>query len=307
MLDPPTIDVSKSDVTLFQSLGDPELRRPCLILYSSAEIGKRFTLDTGVLVIGRTTASEIQIDCPGISRRHAELSVSGDHVTLRDLGSSNGTLLNETPVGESAVLKDGDLIRLGNVVLKYYDRQSLDALLHDRIYRLATIDAGTEVFSKKYVVDALEREIRLARRQHRALSIVCFDLDHFKAVNDTFGHVAGDQVLRDTAVAVCGAVRSTDIVGRIGGEEFVVVLPDTELAAAIELAERMRAAVAAHVFALRPGEGPAAAEHVHRQSISLGAAQLGPQMKDARDLLHAADTQLYAAKRSGRNRVNAAV
>lgn len=306
MWDPSTIRVNKSEATLFASLGEPTQRRPCLILYSGNDSGRRFVLDDGALLIGRADEADIHLGSSSLSRRHAELQVDGETVTLCDLKSANGSQVNGRRIDAATTLNDGDLIQLGKVVLKFFDRQSLDALMHDHIYRLATIDGGTGVFSKTYLLDALEREIRLARRHDRPLSLICLDLDLFKTVNDRYGHNAGDIVLRETAAQLRAASRDTDILGRMGGEEFVVVLPQADLALAATIAERMRAAVAAQVLELLPIEGtdatPATREP-HRQTISLGVAALQPGTVDARDLLGVADALLYAAKRGGRNRV----
>jgi diguanylate cyclase (GGDEF)-like protein len=245
----------------------------------------------------------VHIDSPGLSRRHAALQVDGDHVALADLGSANGSHVNDARLVAPVALKDGDLIRLGKVVLRFYERQSLDALLHDHIYRLATVDAGTGVFTKRYLLQALEREIKQAQRATGPLSLVCLDLDHFKAVNDRYGHNGGDLALRAAAATLRGALRDTDILGRMGGEEFAVVLPGTELDTASALAERMRAALAAQTIELpQPGEDLAATV-LHWQTASFGVAQFRAGMPDARALLGAADALLYAAKRSGRNKV----
>lgn len=218
-------------MTLFQALGDSAQRRPCLIQYSDdhsgGHSGRRHVLQDSALVLGRSPECDICLESAGISRRHAELREKGNIVVLQDLGSSNGTHLNDHRISGPTPVKDGDMVRLGNVVFKFYEPQSLDALLHDRIYRLATLDSGTDLYTKRYLMDALEREFKLARRHDRRLSVLCMDLDHFKVVNDRFGHNAGDEVLRGVASAAKSAVRSSDIIGRIGGEEFAFVLPDT--------------------------------------------------------------------------------
>ena len=304
-----TLRLNKADLTLFQALGDTAQRRPCLILYSGDHTGTRFPLQGPRMTLGRSPECDICLESLGISRRHAELREVGDTVTLCDLGSSNGTHLNEQRIQAPVDLKDGDVVRLGGAVLKFYERQSLDALLHDRIYRLATVDSGTDAYTKKYLLEALEREVKLARRTGRPLSVMCLDLDNFKSVNDRFGHNAGDLVLRSAAAATKERLRGSDILGRMGGEEFAVVLPDTELQAAIELAERVRTAVSSRSFDLAmPAAGPAgqAATTVkHKQTVSIGVTQLTQHTLDVRDLLGAADAMLYAAKRAGRNRVSA--
>ncbi len=297
--DHPTVRLTQGQVTLVQSLGGPAELQACLVLYSGPEPGQRTPLPEGTLVLGRAPDCHLPLDSPSISRRHAELQVQGDEVRLRDLGSVNGSHVNEHRVLGSVLLKDGDMLRLGDVLLKFFPRDSLDALLHDRIYRLATVDAGTEVFSRRYVTEALAREIRRARRGGRALSVLALDLDHFKQVNDRWGHDAGDQVLRDAAATVHASLRGGDILGRTGGEEFLAVLPDTPLSDALRLAERVRAALAARPVMLSLPGGETVE---HRQTASLGVATLTPALAGARELLSAADARLYEAKRAGRNR-----
>jgi diguanylate cyclase (GGDEF)-like protein len=298
--DQPTVRLSPGHVALVQSLGDPATHRPCLVLYSGPEPGQRYQLREGTLHLGRAPDCELPLDNPGISRRHAELQVSGDTVRLRDLGSVNGTHVNGQRLSGPVALCDGDMLRLGEVLLKFYPRHSLDALLHDHIYRMATVDALTEVYTRRYVLATLAREIRSAQHSGRPLAVACLDLDHFKSVNDRWGHDAGDQVLRSSAATLHAALRGGDILGRTGGEEFMAVLPDTPRADALALAERLRAALAGRTLTVRQPDG---SELPHRQTASLGVAVLTSEMSGARELLAAADTRLYDAKRAGRDRV----
>lgn len=298
--DQPTVRLSQGHTALVQSLGDPATRQACLVLYSGPEPGQRHLLREGRLRMGRAPDCELHLDSPGISRRHAELQVTGDAVHLFDLGSVNGTHVNERRVESVVALEDGDMLRLGEVLLKFFPRHSLDALLHDRIYRLATVDSVTEVYTRRYVLDALARELRRARRGARPLALLCIDLDHFKDVNDRWGHGAGDLVLRETAAVLQAGLRPGDILGRTGGEEFIAVLPDTPRDTALALAEALREALAGRDLALRQGDGPAV---LHRQTASVGLALLSPRHAGARDLLAEADARLYDAKHAGRNRV----
>ena len=301
--------LNQADLTLFQALGDSAQRRPCLVLNSVDNIGTRFPMQGPRMTLGRSPECDVCLESLGVSRRHAELREVGDTVTLYDLGSSNGTHLNEQRIQAPVELKDGDVVRLGAAVLKFCDRQSQDALLHERLYRLATVDSGTDTYTRKYLLEALEREVRLTRRTGRPLSVMCLDLDNLRAVNNRHGHNAGDLVLRSTATATQERLRGSDILARMGGDEFAVVLPDTELPAAIELAERVRTAVAARSFELAtPAQGSATTLTTttrHRQTVSIGVTQLTQHTLDVRDLLGAADAMCYAAKRAGRNRVSA--
>ena len=308
MWDPSTIAVEKSDLTLFQSLDGPERQHCCLVVYSGPDLGRQIVLDEGLCTLGRSATSQLQIGGPGISRLHAEICVTGPSATLRDLGSANGSFLGDARLTDQPqLLKDGDLIRLGSVALKFYAHHSLDAALHDRVMRLATLDAGTGLFNRRYLMDSLKRECRSARQTGRPLCLVMLDLDHFKRVNDSHGHAAGDLVLRECAAIASLVVGQAGVLGRIGGEEFLVLLPDTGLAAALALAERLRAAVAGHSFELPASETLGAADRgsvQHRQTISLGVAAWADSMTDVSQLMAEADRGLYQSKRGGRNRVS---
>jgi two-component system, cell cycle response regulator len=303
MIEPPTIVIDQNEVSLFRSLGG--VSKPCLVLYSGPDAGQRFDLDSGPQFIGRLPEAQVRIEGPGISRQHAELLVGAATVLLRDLGSANGTLVNEARIDEPVTLKDGDLIRVSNVVLRFHAQNSLDLLLHDRIYRMATIDSGTGAFNRKFLNDALRQEFARSRVNGRPLSVIAYDLDHFKSVNDTYGHAAGDLVLRVTATIARAELRDSDALARTGGEEFAVLLQDTDVAGAIEVAERIRAAMEAYPIELHDPEAKLSTRTVeHRQTISLGVAGLEPEMRTEQDLLEAADRALYASKRAGRNRVS---
>jgi two-component system cell cycle response regulator len=298
-----TLRIKPGDSSHERPREDPAQAQACLILYCGEDAGKRFALAGVNMTLGRSPECDICIESPSVSRRHAELRAQGDVFVLHECGSANGTYVNSRRIDSPTVLLDGDVLRLGHMALKFYAQQSMDALLHDRIYRMATVDEGTDVFTKRYLLEALEREIRRAHRTGRPLSLVCLDLDHFKQVNDRFGHNGGDQVLQAVAAAVKAQLRGCDILGRMGGEEFAVVLPETDLRTAAALAERMRAAVEAELFLL-PAAGVAGAEQVqHTQTASMGVAQLLSTMPDARALLAVADQMLYAAKHGGRNGV----
>jgi two-component system cell cycle response regulator len=297
--DPTTLKIDKSDPSLYEGADRPGA--PCLIVYTGPDPGRRIDLEPGTLGIGRAGGAPVRITAPGISRHHAELDVGDDTVVLRDLGSANGSRVNDQRVQAPVTLRDGDFIRLADVVLKFHSRLTLEVALHERIYRLATVDPGTGVFNRRHFDEVLEREIRRARLSQRPLAIVCYDLDHFKQVNDRHGHPAGDRVLKESAAAVHDVLRGSDVLCRMGGEEFAVLMPHTTREDACAVAERIRAEIAARVFKL-----PTAAGLVeHRQTISLGVAVLAPPLESAADLIEAADRSLYEAKRGGRNRVGA--
>ena len=297
MPDPTTLKIDKSDPSLYE--GPDRASAPCLIVYTGPDPGRRIDLEPGTLGIGRAADAPVRITAPGISRHHAELDVGADAVMLRDLGSANGSRVNDLRVHAPVQLRDGDFIRLADVVLKFHLSRTPEVALHDYIYRLATVDPGTGVFNRRHFDDVLEREVRRTRLSQRPLAIVCYDLDHFKQVNDRHGHPAGDRVLKESASAVHEVLRGSDVLCRMGGEEFAVLMPHTTREDAFAVAERIRGAIAAQLFML-----PSAAGMVkHRQTVSLGVAVLAPPVENAADLVQAADRRLYEAKRGGRDRV----
>lgn len=298
--DPSTIAVNPADLSLLQSLEAAEPRRCCLVVYSGADTGRQIPLPEGISTLGRSAAATLQIEGPGLSRLHAQLEVAGGTVMIHDLGSANGSFVGEQRLHGPRLLKDGDRLRLGSVLLKFYEHHSMDAALHDRVYRMAMVDAGTGLYNRRYMLDALKRALRVARQGGQPMAVIGFDLDHFKHVNDRHGHAAGDLVLRDCAAVCSVVVGAAGTLGRLGGEEFLVLLPGQGLAQAGTLAERLRLAVSSHGFTLPLPDGSVG---LHRQTISLGVAEWTPAMLDESDLLDAADRRLYQAKHEGRDRV----
>ena len=301
MHDPRTLTLDASEITVYQSLEGSA--RPCLIRYSGNAAGQRFDLDNGDVVLGRGDEADLKVEGHGISRRHAALQVGPQGVVLHDLGSANCSYVNDQQVNEPVLLRDGDLVRLANVVFRFHDRRSLDAVLHHRLQRLASVDALTGASNRRHAHEALQREVARACRTGRPLSLICCDLDHFKHVNDTHGHAAGDAVLKAVVELLRNELRPDDVLGRWGGEEFIVVAGDTPFEHALSLAERLRATVAGHAFTLEVAEHGRLRQVLHRQTMSLGLALLKPGMRDEHDLLAAADRRLFVAKREGRNRV----
>jgi diguanylate cyclase (GGDEF)-like protein len=165
-----------------------------------------------------------------------------------------------------------------------------------RLERLATIDSLTETLNRRRFLELAGQEVSRARRHGRALSVLLFDLDHFKAVNDTYGHATGDLTLKSATAAAKTALRAGDVLARYGGEEFVVLLPETDLQGAAAVAERLRAGIAAAVID--------SAGTRFSITTSIGAAQLRDDEPSIERTLVRADLALYDAKRTGRNKVS---
>lgn len=266
---------------------------------TAATIGKMLKLEKGEFVMGRAPDTQLQVEDDGISRKHCKISTAPNgHFQLVDLGSTNGTFLNGIKVNV-ATLQDGDKIQIGaNTVVKFSIQDQLEEQYQRSIYESATRDGLTRIFNKKYFLDTLRKEFAYCLRHRVALSLVMFDIDHFKKINDTYGHPAGDYVLQKVAAKVAETVRQEDLFARYGGEEFALMLRESAADKSIRCAERCRRAVDGSEFVFNGTP--------IRVSISLGVATvLDSDFAQPEDLIAAADKYLYRAKKGGRNRVEA--
>jgi len=266
----------------------------CVVQVYGPELGKRTELGASEVVAGRDADCGIPIDLPTVSRRHARFFSRGAHTYLSDLGSTNGTLLNQKDVEGEVLLRSGDLVKIGGAILKFLEGGNIEARYHEEIYRLTINDGLTLLANKRHLLETLEKEVQRARRHTRALSVVMADIDHFKRINDEHGHLAGDAVLRAVADVFRREARKDELVARYGGEEFAVVLADADLEGARDGAERIRAAVANERITFAGALIPV--------TISAGAASL-EEGETGLELIARADARLYTAKRNGRNRV----
>jgi len=258
-------------------------------------MGTRYTLGDDPVVIGRGNDCEIRIQDHSVSRRHARIQPAADGYYAVDLQSTNGTFVNDVP-SSIRKLHDGDYLRVGNCIYRFLAGGNVEAEYHEEIYRLTIIDGLTDIHNKRYLLEFLDRELSRSARYDRPLSLVLFDLDRFKAINDEHGHLGGDFTLRELAAIVKGGVRKEELFARYGGEEFVVVLPETPREAGLAAAERLRQRVDAHAFRY---EGKDLAV-----TISAGVAcTVGGEYLAPNDLIRIADENLYQAKQTGRNRV----
>ena len=273
-----------------------EAGTPCLVVLYGDGLGKRYFLEKAEQIIGRSDAANIQVNQESVSRRHALLVTSQGRTRVRDLGSTNGTFVNDEPV-EEMTLRDGDLIRIGQTIFKYLSGSNIESKYHEEIYRLTTVDGLTQTYNKRYFLETLEREVNRALRYGRNLSLILFDIDHFKRINDTHGHLAGDQILRDLASLVQANLRREDVFARYGGEEFAVILPESDRDHAVRVSEKLRALVEERAFSYDDEPIPV--------TISLGVASIAPGQEPITptELVAAADAKLYEAKEGGRNRV----
>jgi diguanylate cyclase (GGDEF)-like protein len=246
-------------------------------------------------IIGRGEDNDIILKSDIVSRQHASVEYKGVDVVVTDLGSTNGTFVNDDPVRlDQVVLKCGDRLRVGDTIFKYLSGKDIEAQYHLVISQMAMTNGLTNLCNRKQLDALLEEEIRRAQRYRRELSLLMLDIDHFKRINDVYGHSAGDSVLIRLAASMSKRLRPGDKLGRYGGEEFCAICPETSLIHASKIAESLRSMVAEqHVLV----DNQALAV-----SVSIGAAEWNPQMQGS-DLYRAADQMLYRAKSLGRNRV----
>lgn len=272
----------------------PTRQMPCLVVLSGQETGRVIPLDIGEKILGRGNAASIRIDDKGVSRRHALIRREPGKVILRDLGSTNGSWCNGKPVSFRKLL-DGDRVQLGRCMLAFRINRTDEEKLIRHLYERATKDSLTGLYNRPSLMDRLGREVARHQRYGRDLSVVVMDLDHFKKVNDTHGHSAGDVLLRAVGQTICKCLRSSDLAARVGGEEFVVALPETDQARARNIAEKIRSKIASLDIAFEKSRLRITA------SLGIATAQKGPIGLDL--LLKRADEACYKAKRSGRNRI----
>jgi diguanylate cyclase (GGDEF)-like protein len=280
---------------------EPNRRRanlsPYIIVLSGDRVGEMFKIVKDEIVIGRSEDCDIIIEDDGVSRWHCKLTQTPQgEMVLQDNDSTNGTFANGERV-TTYPLQDGDKIQLGQItILKFSYQDDLEEAFQRRMYEAAVRDPLTGVYNKRYFLDRLRGEYAYSVRHTVPLSLLLFDIDHFKKINDTYGHPAGDAVLKTLAQVINRTIRAEDIFARYGGEEFAVIARELESTSAFAFGERLRRVIEGTRF---EAEG-----YTIPVTISIGVATLGPNnFLDEHDMIREADQNLYAAKRGGRNRV----
>ena len=301
--DPVTILISDSTLRCGGRAGEKSVVIPTLTFLSGEALGKELPLLRQQVSFGRGSECDVVLTDPAVSRRHLQLTrrklvktgkEESVRVVLQDMGSTNGTLVNYRRVHRT-VLRPGDKITLGETILKYEHRDIADRNFYDEVYRMATTDGLTGLLNKVTVMRMLGEELEKAQRYRRRLSVLLIDLDNFKVLNDTFGHLTGDQALRCVADVLRNNLRRQDRAGRFGGEEFLILLPETGSRGAMASAQRIRRAIEE---AVAPGL------NVERAvTASIGIAFYPTKGGDPKALLEAADAALYRAKGMGKNRI----
>lgn len=266
---------------------------PRLVVVSGLMLGHQIELGDTEVIVGRTSDCAISLPHPSVSRRHCRIWREDGRYHIEDLGSTNRTYLNGDSITR-AELRDGDQIGIGNNAIKFFVGTSIEAHYHSELIDLAIIDSLTGFYNRRHFRSLLDEEIGKARSG--TLCLLMLDLDHFKTFNDEHGHLVGDHVLSAVAQVIRENMPTGTTIGRLGGEEFGIVVQASKRSAAVALAESVRKAVASKPIPVGELRLPV--------TVSIGVAELGTSM-DSSSLLRAADEQLYRAKEEGRNRVSA--
>jgi two-component system cell cycle response regulator len=297
MADAPDETTHNTVPTLERPKAAPAGSSAYLVVIAGPSFGEMYKVKADRVVLGRGDRTDVRIVDDGVSREHAAVQREGGKIVLVDLGSTNGTFCNgvRVPRDGRVDLSDGDKLSIGaSTILKFTYQDHIDEHYQKQLFESALRDGLTNTFNRRYFLDRLHGELRFAVRHGKPIALLFVDIDHFKKVNDTYGHQAGDQVLAAVARIMMTTVRAEDVLARYGGEEFAIICREIELEGAEALAKRLVAAVAAKPLEFGGQQIPV--------TISVGAA-VDHGRSEAQALIAAADAAMYEAKRTGRNRV----
>ncbi len=279
--------------------------RPALVFLSGELIAVPIPLEREKVILGRSLGADVRINDTKVSRKHATITTVVNQKTqtteyvLTDFGAKNGTYLNGQKIAQE-ILQNGDKITIGDHILRFDLLDEIDREYQRQIHRLISHDDLTGLLSSRSFFSELRLEAARAKRDNRSFCVLMMDIDYFKLVNDTYGHLTGSKTLEEIGGLIINRMRSGDAAARFGGEEFAAFLLDAEVAQAIVAAERIRCEIDAHSFSvIKQGK----ASEKHHVTISIGIASFPADSTDPIELVEMADSALYRAKREGRNRV----
>lgn len=273
-------------------------RRPVLVCVLGEDLGRRARIHGASFTVGRSQRADLVLNDPRVSSSHVRLEDRGDAWALVDLGSTNGTRVNGEKAGGEWKLHANDKIELGDSVLRFELLDAADEHYEEHVARMIDLDDLTGLYTRRRFDSELEQRIAAAKQEGAPVGMLVMDLDGVKQINDTHGHLFGAYVIAESGKLIGRTLEENAIAARFGGDEYVVALPGRDLEGAVDVAQSILAAVAAHPYnkdgiPLSPG-------------ISIGVAVFPDQANDAEALFRRADDALYAAKRAGKGRVSVA-
>jgi diguanylate cyclase (GGDEF)-like protein len=269
-----------------------------VVLFPIETQHRRFQLGKTPQVIGRSQGVEIELFDEQISRKHCEIAWDGLSIIVRDAGSTNGTFVDGSRLapGQPVILAPDNRLQIGSFVLKVEYKDPGEIERENALFEAATTDALTRIPNRRFFLERARSEWAASKRSSRFVHTILLDVDFFKKVNDTYGHPAGDFVLREVAAQLNKVRREEDLLARWGGEEFIFLLAGIEPSQALAFAERARKAIEFHRIVWEDTHIPV--------TVSLGlASSQGAAQNELDHLIAQADSKLYQAKRNGRNRV----
>lgn len=279
--------------------------RPALVFLSGELIAVPIPLEREEVILGRALEADVRVNDPKVARRHARINLVFNENTRRneyiltDFGTRSGTFVNGEKIS-SELLQNGDKITIGEHILRFDLLDEIDREYQRQIHRLISHDDLTGLLSGRSFFSELRREAARAAAEKRTFCVLMMDVDHFKNVNDTYGHLTGSKTLEEIGASITGIMRSGDAASRFGGEEFAAFLLDAGVAQGLVAAERIRAAIEIQEYTIISRGRPAGHHHV---TISIGVSVFPDDSTDPIELVEMADSALYRAKRAGRNRV----
>lgn len=280
--------------------------KPALVFLNGDLIAVPIPLERPSVVLGRAFEADVRINDTKVSRKHAIVEQKIDNTTgiaeyfLTDLSSRNGTQLNGSQIQTSEKLQSGDKISVGEFILRFDLMDEIDHEFQLHIHRLISHDDLTGLLSSRSFFSELRREVARATAQNRSFCVLMMDVDHFKSVNDKYGHLTGSRTLEELGVCITNNLRSGDAAARFGGEEFAAFLLEAEKGQGLVAAERIRENIEKEKFSIiRSGT----LKLSHNITISIGLSTFPNDSTDPIELVEMADSALYRAKRDGRNLV----
>lgn len=283
-------------------------RHPALVFLRGELIAAPIPLDRDEVILGRALEADVRVNDARASRMHARISIERNPETgetrylLSDLGSTNGTLLNGQRISE-AYLNDGDKLTVGEHLIRFDLLDDIDREFQRQIHRLLAHDELTGLLTSKSFFSELRREAARSEAESRPFCVLMMDLDHFKQVNDGYGHLVGSQTIEEVGAVITRSLRAGDVAARFGGEEFAAFLLNADYAQGMIAAERVRTAIEANRFSAVRRGAAVESDETFRITVSIGVACYPEDGRDPIELIELADTALYRAKNAGRNRV----